>query len=124
MVRSVFAKWSHRNPQQLLMFQRDGLLINLGCGENTMQGWINIDYQWNPKLEICWDITRVLPIPSNAFSGVFSEHCLEHFSRDQALQILNETFRILSPGGVVRIAVPDVETYIDAYNADRCGEEG
>ncbi len=112
LIRSYAAKRLHRYPGQLSLAGSSDLLVNIGCGKKTMEGWINIDYQWNPRLEICWDITKPLPIPDSSCAGVYSEHCLEPFSKEQATSILKESFRILKPGGVLCIAVPDIELYI------------
>jgi hypothetical protein len=60
----------------------------------------NLDYGWHPGINVCWDITRGLPFPNHYVGGVFTEHCLEHFSLDTALAILGE---ITSTPGV---AVP------------------
>jgi predicted SAM-dependent methyltransferase len=53
--------------------------------------------------------------------GVFSEHCLEHVTLAAAKALLREVHRILQPGGVVRLAVPDAELYIDLYNQCKRG---
>jgi predicted SAM-dependent methyltransferase len=94
-------------------------LVNLGCGGNVLQGFLNIDYGWRQGV-LCWDITRPLPIRSNSVSGIFCEHALEHFEWQTAVHhLLPEMFRILKPGGTVRIAVPDAEYSIDLYIAAR-----
>lgn len=74
-----------------------------------------MDYLWHPGVDLCWDITRGIPLPSESMRGVFTEHCLEHFSLPIAFKILSECRRVLAPGGVLRIVVPDVEMYLDTY---------
>jgi predicted SAM-dependent methyltransferase len=92
------------------------LRINVGAGIKTVPGFINLDYDWHPGLEICWDVTKGLFFADNSASAIFSEHCLEHITRDECRRVLKELFRILEPGGVVRIIVPDAELYIQCYN--------
>lgn len=96
--------------------------LNVGCGENVHQGFINLDYKWRPNMQLCWDITKGLPIPANSIKGIFSEHCLEHIVYSQCCSVLKEFYRILRPSGVVRIIVPDAELYLDLYQKDKQGE--
>lgn len=49
---------------------------------------------------------------------IYSSHMLEHLDRPTAQQFLAEAFRVLKPGGVIRIAVPDLRLLVDRYNAD------
>jgi len=90
---------------------------NLGAGGNLLRGYVNIDYSWKPGLDLCWDITRPLPLKSNSLKGVFSEHTLEHLIWTDALKtMLPEAFRILSPGGTIRVSVPDAEMAVEEYH--------
>src|SRR5262245_17304209 len=54
----------------------DGAYLNVGCGTYTHPDFCNLDYNWVPGIDICWDITRGLPIKSCSIGGIFSEHCL------------------------------------------------
>jgi len=55
--------------------------------------------------------------------GVFIEHCLEHFSLPAAFAVLKECWRVLAPGGLLRIIVPDAELYVELYYRQRRGDE-
>jgi len=98
--------------QQLLA---DKDYLDLGCGAHTHEQFINVDYNWNPGVDICWDITRGLPLPSEAVIGIFSEHCLEHLSLADGDAALRECWRLLKPGGTLRLSVPDGELYLTRY---------
>lgn len=74
--------------------------LNLCCGENRLPGWINHDMD-------C-DIRKPLPYPDHSALCVFVEHGLEHVSHQQAWNLIEECHRILLPGGVLRIAIPDL----------------
>jgi predicted SAM-dependent methyltransferase len=94
--------------------------LNVGCGNNLLSDFINLDYMWTKNLDLCWDIRKGLPLRSNSLSGIFTEHALEHFEwRDIAQTVIPELFRVLKPGGVIRICVPDAEMAIDAYTQAR-----
>lgn len=62
------------------------------------------------------DVTKKFPWPDNLFTNVYSSHMLEHLYRDDALYCISEIFRVLQPGGILRIAVPDLDEMIDSYN--------
>lgn len=61
------------------------------------------------------DLTRALPFVDASVDFVFSSHLLEHLTRAQAVHVLTEARRVLRPDGVVRIAVPDLDTAIGLY---------
>jgi SAM-dependent methyltransferase len=62
------------------------------------------------------DLTRPLPYPDGAFTAVFGSHVLEHLTPGEAEATLREAHRVLAPGGVVRIAVPDLDRVIAGYD--------
>lgn len=99
--------------------------LNLGCGPCATEGFVNLDYRWAPGVDVVWDLIRPLPFPDGRFQGIFSEHCLEHFDEVDLLAILAELFRVLRPGGLVRIVVPSLEIHIENYLANRqCRNDG
>jgi SAM-dependent methyltransferase len=67
--------------------------------------------------------TTRIPCASGSVSAVYSSHMIEHLDRHEARAFLAEVRRILRPGGVVRIAAPDisrlVRDYLDTGDADR-----
>jgi predicted SAM-dependent methyltransferase len=97
--------------------------LDVGCGPNTHSGFINLDYSWNPKVDICWDATRGLPFDDNSFQGIFTEHCLEHLELKLVDKVLAEFWRVLKPGGTVRLIVPDGELYLRNYVRIEDGEK-
>jgi predicted SAM-dependent methyltransferase len=61
------------------------------------------------------DATRNIPLPSESVDVVYSGYMLEHLDRIDAVLFLNEAFRILRVGGIIRLAVPDISIAIDEY---------
>src|SRR3712207_5871910 len=59
---------------------RDKEYLDIGCGPNIHRNFINLDYDWRPGIDICWDVSRRLPLADVSLKGVFTEHCLEHLS--------------------------------------------
>lgn len=74
------------------------LRINLGCGENRLDGWENHDSDV--------DITKPLPWPDNVADFILAEHVFEHVSGPDAFRFLKECHRILKKDGVLRLCVP------------------
>ena len=104
------SRWQLRSPRiRTLQY------LDLGCGPNTHDNFINLEYVWHPKIDLCWDVSRGIPLPDQPLRGVFTEHCLEHFSLSVAQTVIREVHRILVPGGRVRIVVPDAEIYLTRY---------
>ena len=92
------------------------LKLHIGCGKGHLSGWINIDVDPAPlALNVLWG----LPFPDRSASHVFVSHMLEHlfFPRDVRF-FLAELLRVMTPGGVVRIVVPDIEQCMEAYSSN------
>jgi predicted SAM-dependent methyltransferase len=91
------------------------LNLHIGCGKGLLPGWVNIDIHPAP---LSMNVLRGLPFRAGSVRHIFVSHFLEHlfFPRD-VKPFLAELRRVLAPGGVVRIVVPDIEQCIDAYTA-------
>jgi ubiquinone/menaquinone biosynthesis C-methylase UbiE len=87
----------------------------VGCGYNIADGFINLDYQWRPGIDLCWDMRVALPFEDGSLDGIFCEHALEHVTADEGLAVLREFRRVLRPNGVARVVVPDAAIYLQAY---------
>jgi len=94
---------------------KDSTMLNVGCGDQLHPGFINVDYHWLPGLDLCWDIANPLPFQDACIAGVFTEHCLEHLTKEAAENFISDVFRILCPGGIIRVVVPDAEVFLRAY---------
>jgi predicted SAM-dependent methyltransferase len=95
--------------------------LDIGCGIHAHPDFVNLDYDWFPGVDVCWDITQGLPLPSAHFRGVFTEHCLEHVTLAECREVLTEIRRVLAPGGSLRVVVPDVAVYLDALQRAKAG---
>jgi predicted SAM-dependent methyltransferase len=100
------------------LFQRkaeSGAYVDIGCGPNFHPGFYHIDYAWRPGLDLCWDITKGLPLVSDSVGGIFTEHCVEHIRFPAFVQLAAEFYRVLMVGRRVRVIVPDGELYVRRY---------
>lgn len=89
--------------------------LQLGCGANLLAGWLNSDSEPLDESVIWVDARRRLPFDDSTFDYVFSEHMIEHVEYLEGQAMLRESFRILRPGGWLRIATPDLRFLIELY---------
>ena len=79
--------------------------LNLGCGKDIRQGWINLDRINLPGVDVIYDINELpLPFDAETFDEILCSNILEHILKlDLLLKDLN---RILKHGGRLKIQVP------------------
>lgn len=92
--------------------------LNLGCGPNQLEGWLNTDRD-PPSGGTYLDAAHPFGLPNESFQYVFSEHMIEHLPVPTAAQMLRECRRVLRPGGTLRIATPDLERVCSLVRPDR-----
>jgi SAM-dependent methyltransferase len=93
-----------------------GLKLHIGCGPGHLEGWVNIDVHPAPlAMNVLWG----LPFMPGSARFIFVSHMLEHlFFPAEVQPFLAELRRVLAPGGIVRIVVPDIEQCIAAYTSN------
>ena len=89
--------------------------VNLGCGARYHRSWLNIDVVAAGPHVMVHDLRRGIPLDSASCQVVYHAHVLEHFRRDDAQAFLRECYRVLCPGGIIRVVVPDLERICRAY---------
>jgi SAM-dependent methyltransferase len=65
------------------------------------------------------DLTRPLPLADESVSAVFSSHVFEHLFPDEVERLMLEIHRVLTPGGICRVVVPDLEKIVAVYDVDK-----
>lgn len=88
--------------------------LHLGCGTNILPGWANIDID-GPSAVLKWDLTQPLPLQAGTVRFIFNEHFIEHITQPEAAALLRECYRLLVPGGVLRISTPSLRKLIEEY---------
>jgi len=123
-----------------------GLKLNIGCGDVQPEGWVNIDNSnraflsarlpWIDKSLVacrvlkpsCYDsrvntsnLLKRWPFADGSCAAIYGGDFYEHFTRAQAKHLTTEAVRVLAPGGVLRLRVPDGEemwrNYLKAVDA-------
>lgn len=82
--------------------------LNLGCGANIVEGWLNVDLTPRPRATFL-DGRGRWALPDAAFDLVLCEHMIEHIDQAAGVHLLAESHRVLKPGGVIRVATPDLD---------------
>jgi predicted SAM-dependent methyltransferase len=95
---------------------QDELRINVACGPDIQRGFVNVDLFAASPSVLRWDCRRTLPARSRSVIGIRVEHFLEHLEvREELPQFLDDCYRVLKPGGILRVIVPDARRYMEAY---------
>jgi predicted SAM-dependent methyltransferase len=94
--------------------------LNLGCGPKYVKSndWVNADMLPYGNEVIQCNFLNGIPFDSNKFELVYHSHVLEHFSKKDGENFIKECFRILNTGGVIRIAMPNLEEIAKQYLAN------
>jgi predicted SAM-dependent methyltransferase len=125
---------------------RPPLKINLGCGDHWKAGWQNLD--WSPKARLVWcrklrvfdrilpqttrrypldlichDLRKIpLPFASQLAGVIFSGYVLEYLTFEQCQSVLQDCWRILMPGGLIRLSQTNIRAVVDAYHRETTPE--
>jgi predicted SAM-dependent methyltransferase len=101
--------------QRLREIQRSSnLLLDVGASSSHLAGWISLDIAPDER-SLRLDASRPWPLRDGSARAVRAEHMLEHLTWEGAETCVREMYRVLEPGGVVRICTPDLEGIARAY---------
>ena len=116
--------------------------LHIGCGADVFPGWVNIDRSPSvllhraPRLRrallalriltpqqaaglpagiVRADVSKHIPAATASVAFIYCAHMIEHLARWQGLAFLRECRRVLAPGGVLRLATPDLELMVADY---------
>jgi predicted SAM-dependent methyltransferase len=87
--------------------------VSFGAGTVDLPGWIDTDYTW--RAQHCLDVTRPWPVPACSIDFVYADQVIEHFPLHVGRAVLRHAFDALAPGGMIRLATPDVRRTAQLY---------
>ena len=98
--------------------------LHLGCGDHIENNdFLHCDFYnfqffnfFKKKKILHLDLRYKLPFKSDKFEAVFSEHTVEHLYPSEVKNLFKEIYRVMKPGGIFRVIVPDLKRSIDYYN--------
>ncbi len=89
--------------------------LNLGCWHRNIPGFINVDLCDMPHIHYKTSIDKLDMFEDGSVDLIYSSHSLAYFDRIEVKALLQEWRRVLAGGGVLRLAVPDFDKLILAY---------
>lgn len=102
--------------------------LHLGCGRHPHPAWINADLVPVDDDVRALDVTRPLPFETASMEAVYHAHLIEHLEPSIGRRFIEDCYRVLRPGGVIRVTVPDLEQiareYLDCLESAERGDEG
>lgn len=104
--------------RKLMKNHQGPIMLNVGCGTDYKEGWINIDNNSDDnieKLDLNWDLRNPLPFQDESVDYIFHEHFLEHLTPEEGRRALTDFKRVLKKGGVMRVAMPDLRGVVNNY---------
>lgn len=91
----------------------------IGCGPFPIEGWLNSDIPPNDKMDAAIDITKPIAMRDDYLDVIYGSEVIEHIPLAAARQFLREAYRVLKPGGVIRLTTPDMEGICKEYLSRR-----
>ena len=103
-----------------------GLCLNLGCGYKHLAGFINVDNRPEVSPDLCCDVIYGLPYSDNSVDMVRADDFLEHIPIGHVVQVIEDIYRVLKPGGVFESSTPSTDgrgafqdpTHVSFWNAN------
>ena len=89
--------------------------LHLGCGKAHIPGFFHIDIQSYDHVDHIGAVEKLDFIDTDTVELIYACHVLEHFGRFQIVDVLREWCRVLKPGGLLRLAVPDFSACAAIY---------
>lgn len=87
--------------------------LHIGCGQQSIPGWINIDNQGLPGVDQVLDARQGLPFGDVA--AIYAEHFLEHLGFEDGLAFLAECRRVLRADGILRLSTPNLDWVLTTH---------
>ena len=103
--------------------------FHLGCGIIFLKNYLNIGFWTNLEQNklyanpngvadtvlLNFDLTNGIPASDNSLEVVYHSHMLEHLTNNEGIEFLRECNRVLQPGAIMRLLVPDLENFSKKY---------
>ena len=103
--------WTLRRRKQISNYLEcpNAKKLQIGTGQNRLEGWLNSDLRPLDRSTVYLDAAERFPFPDATFDYIFSEHVIEHLPFESGNMMLGECYRVLQPGGRIRLATPNLE---------------
>lgn len=105
-------RWFFTKPS---LPKADGMYIHLGCGDINHPKMVNVDLRPASHIHYLSNVEKLPMFSSDCADLIYVSHCLEHISYMRLDVVLQEWQRVLKPGGILRLSVPDFDTIVEIY---------
>ncbi len=92
--------------------------LNLGCGADIRDGYINVDVIKSRGVDVVCDISQKLPFEDNSCEEIIAQDILEHLTKEQLESTLAEISRVLLIGGRLKVRIPNINAIFDKFADD------
>jgi len=89
--------------------------LHLGCYDRKIHGFVNIDIREDVDPDVVDNVFTLKKFEDNSVDLIYACHILEHADYKETEQALRRWFSILRKGGILRLAVPDMEAHFAHY---------
>lgn len=113
----VFLLYQRRRLRAPRMSHNGQILVNLGCGERSGPGYINVDIRPLANIHYVHDIRTLPMFADQSVDLLYACHVLEHIPRSELRSILCEWRRVLKSDGIFRFSVPDFDILLEVYRS-------
>ncbi len=110
--------WLRRRPGQINAYLQSTQVrkLHLGCGPVVLKGWLNVDLKPRSTNQTYLDVTERFPFDEGTFDYILSEHMIGDLTYPEAGTMLAECYRVLRPGGCLRISTPSLARLAQLYS--------
>lgn len=93
----------------------DKIKLHLGCGKIHIDGFVNIDVDNYPSVDIVDDVRYLKSFKENTVDLIYACNVLEHLGRWKYMPALRRWYTLLKEGGILRVSVPNFESLCEYY---------
>lgn len=98
-----------------------GIKLNLGCGTNKIEGFINVDIDRDVSPDEIFDFTGKFPYADNSVDEVVAFHVIEHIPKRNHDLIFSEIYRVLVPHGKLILSFPEFPVCVEYWKTNKKG---
>ena len=105
-------------PTEMELHRTAGRRLNIGCGDYPMRFWTNLDQEPGHDQQITAEALEYLATcEKGQYDEIYGGHVLEHLPRHLAVELIQECYRVLTPGGKLGLVVPDMLEVFKRYSS-------
>ncbi len=119
----ALARFKERSQAIIDAYLRDHPVkrLQIGAGSSRREGWLNTDIEPGEGLAYL-DATKRFPLEDGVIQYIFSEHVVEHLTYEEGKRMFDEAYRVLAPGGRMRMSTPNLTRFIELFDKNPSAE--